>query len=214
MYRYETHCHTSEVSACGKSTAAELVAAYYHAGYAGMVVTDHFFNGNCAIRKDLPWEERIDAFASGYRNAKEAAKDLDFDVFFGFEYNDKSTEFLIYNFSIEELKKHPELLSLSLEDFFHLVHSVGGFIIHAHPFREADYIQEIRLFPNHVDAVEVCNKSHKNPIYDQKALAYAQEYKLLPFCGSDTHDATNLLGGGMEFPRPIKDVKDFIRSMD
>ena len=34
-YRYETHCHCSECSACSRSTAADLVRAYHAAGYAG-----------------------------------------------------------------------------------------------------------------------------------------------------------------------------------
>lgn len=41
-YKYETHMHTSEGSACGASSGAEQVEAYYNAGYAGIIITDHF----------------------------------------------------------------------------------------------------------------------------------------------------------------------------
>ena len=45
-YKYETHLHTSETSACAVSSAGDMVRAYADAGYTGIVVTDHFFNGN------------------------------------------------------------------------------------------------------------------------------------------------------------------------
>ena len=49
FYKYETHLHTSEVSKCAHNTGAEMARAYKKAGYTGIFVTDHFFNGNCAI---------------------------------------------------------------------------------------------------------------------------------------------------------------------
>ena len=45
MYSYEIHCHTAETSRCGKSAAADMVAAYHRKGFAGVVITDHFVNG-------------------------------------------------------------------------------------------------------------------------------------------------------------------------
>ena len=71
-YKYETHMHTSEGSACGKSTAAEMVRSYKEQGYTGIFVTDHFFNGNCAVDRSLNWEEKIDLFCRGYENATPA----------------------------------------------------------------------------------------------------------------------------------------------
>ena len=44
-YRYETHMHSREGSACGKDSAADMVRAYHAAGYAGAVLTDHFIWG-------------------------------------------------------------------------------------------------------------------------------------------------------------------------
>ena len=65
LYRYETHMHTSEASACAVSTGAQMADAHKAAGYTGIIVTDHFFNGNSAVPRDLPWEERIDLFCKG-----------------------------------------------------------------------------------------------------------------------------------------------------
>jgi len=121
-YRYETHLHTSDASACARSTGAEHVVAHHAAGYTGLVVADHFFNGNCAIDSSLPWDERVRGFCKGYENARDAAKDLDFDVFFAFEKNYSGTEFLTYGVDKEFLLSYPDLLSWSPEAYFDKVH--------------------------------------------------------------------------------------------
>ena len=86
FYKYETHLHTSEVSKCARSTGAEMARAFNKAGYAGIFVTDHFFNGNCAISTKLDWEQQVDLFMRGYESAKEEGDKLGLDVFFGWEF--------------------------------------------------------------------------------------------------------------------------------
>ena len=46
MFLYETHVHTIKASACAWNTPKEMVQAYKQAGYAGMILTDHFIKGN------------------------------------------------------------------------------------------------------------------------------------------------------------------------
>ena len=46
MYKYEMHCHTAEGSKCGRATGAEMADFYKSMGYSGLVISDHFFNGN------------------------------------------------------------------------------------------------------------------------------------------------------------------------
>ena len=38
LYKYETHCHTSQVSRCAKSTGAEMARKYKEIGYTGIIV--------------------------------------------------------------------------------------------------------------------------------------------------------------------------------
>ena len=45
MYRYETHFHTALVSPCGNVPADEAVRAFHEQGYAGITVTDHYYDG-------------------------------------------------------------------------------------------------------------------------------------------------------------------------
>lgn len=44
MFKYETHMHTKEGSACSSAPAADMARAHKEAGYDGIFVTDHFFN--------------------------------------------------------------------------------------------------------------------------------------------------------------------------
>lgn len=212
-FKYETHLHTSEASACALSTGAQMVRAHYEAGYSGIIITDHFFNGNSGVPRDLPWEERIELFCSGYENALEEAKGLPFCVFFGWEYADNGTEFLTYGLGKDFLLSFPDILSWPIEKYLTIARQHGGFISHAHPFREAWYIKAIRLFPEHVDAIEVCNASHSNPRFDEQALELAKKYSLYRTSGSDTHDIDCMYGGGMEFDHELRSIGDFIQAV-
>ena len=93
-YKYETHMHTAESSACGRFCAREMVQAYKAAGYAGIFVTDHFFNGNCTVDRRLPWADKVELFCKGYENAKAEGDKIGLDVFFGFEYCVEGADFL------------------------------------------------------------------------------------------------------------------------
>ena len=212
QFRYETHAHTSEASACATSTASEMVQAYYEAGYSGMFITDHFFNGNSAVDPSLPWKERVKSFFMGYNNALEAAEDLDFDVFLGWEYGYDGTEFLTYALTEDFIYKNEDILSWSIEHYFDEVHKAGGFIVHAHPFRERFYIKEIRLFTSYVDAVEVINGGNEDA-FNVKAKKYAEENHLPQTQGSDSHHVSQILGGGMVFDQRIRTAKAFIKAI-
>ena len=162
LYKYETHCHTSQVSRCAKSTGAEMARKYKEIGYTGIIVTDHFFNGNCAVPKDLPWKERIDMYYAGYEDAKAEGDKIGLQVFFGLEWTYHGIDFLTFGVGKEFLYAHPEIETMQPAPYIDLVHEAGGYVIHAHPFREAHYIHEFILAPYQEDAVEVYNTSTAN----------------------------------------------------
>lgn len=219
-YLYETHMHTKESSACAHNTGAEMARAYKEAGYTGIIITDHFVYGNTAIDRSLPWRDWVDKFCRGYENAKEEGDKIGLQVFFGWESGYRGTEFLVYGLDKEWLLAHPEIKEATIEEQYSLVHEAGGMISHAHPFREEDYIPQIRLFPEFVDAVEGINATHsspaslghKNPAYNERAVEYAKKYKLPMTAGSDQH-TTIMIGGGMLFPEKLKSIADFCRAV-
>jgi len=212
-FKIETHLHTREGSACASGSGAEMVHVHRTAGYDAMIVTDHFFNGNTTVPPHMPWPDRVDLFCAGYENALHAAGNSGFKVFFGWEYGYHGTEFLTYGLGKEYLMEHPDILSWPLETYLTRIRREGGFISHAHPFREAPYIRRIRLYPGLVDAVEGVNSSHTDPRYDKKAVAYAKKHHLLITAGSDTHHADLLLGGGMTFSHRLDTIADFISAV-
>lgn len=219
-YLYETHLHTSEASACSHATGVEMARAYQAAGYAGIIITDHFFYGNTAVDRRLPWEQWVNEFCRGYERAKEEGDKIGLQVFFGWESCYQGTEFLIYGLDKEWLLAHPEICDATIEEQFRLVNEGGGIVSHAHPFREESYIPEVRLFPEYVDAVEAVNATHtspaslghKNPLFNEKAIAYAKEHSLPMTGGSDQH-TTTMIGGGMLFERKLKDIHDFCKGV-
>ena len=219
-YRYETHLHVKGPSKCGHSTGAELARYLKEEGYQGFVVTDHFFNGNSGVPRDLPWEERIELFCKGYEEAKEEGDRIGIDVFFGVEWQFHNDEYLLYGPDKEWLLRHPEIKDASIEEQYRLVHEAGGIVIHAHPFREASYIPEIRLFPEFVDGVETVNATHvwtsRQPDgtvpYDEKAKDYAKKHDFVQTAGSDIH-SVHLIGGGMAFQKKLENVQEFIKEV-
>lgn len=219
-YLYETHMHTLESSACARNTGAEMAQAYKDAGYTGIIITDHFFYGNTAVNRRLSWHEWVEQFCLGYENAKAEGDRIGLQVFFGWEAGYHGTEFLIYGLDKNWLLAHPEMKEATVEEQFELVHAGGGIVVHAHPFREEDYIPKIRLYPEHVDAVEGVNAmhsskvsyAHKNPEFNERALAYGKEHGLPFTAGSDQH-STMMIGGGMVFPRKLEDIHDFTRAV-
>lgn len=215
-YLYETHLHTKQGSACAKNTGAEMAKAAKEYGYSGIIITEHNWGGNTCISNKLKWDEWIDKFKAGYEDALRYGQANDLDVFWGYEAGFDATEFLVYGVTPDWMKAHPELKNADIKEHYNLIHNAGGMVVHAHPYREEWYIPEIRLFPEYVDAVEGINATHSNhkstshndPVYDLRAIAYANEHSLPMTAGSDIH-CTDLLGGGVLLKRRVHSIKEF-----
>ena len=216
-YFYETHLHTNASSACGKASPEDMVVACKEYGYTGIIVTEHNWGGNTCIDRNLPWEEMVSEYCKAYERAKKKGDEIGIDVFFGYEAGYNGTEFLIYGVDEEFMILHPELRKASIEEQFQIIHSGGGIVVHAHPFRIAPYIPEIRLFPEYIDAIEGVNASHTgsasehpalHPEYDVRAREYAKKLGIPMTAGSDVHSA-NIIGGGIRTKRRLKDIHDF-----
>lgn len=209
MYRYDTHIHTKESSLCATASGSYQAKAYKEAGYTGIIITDHFFRGNTCIRRDLPWEERIDLFCKGYESAKKTGDEIGIDVFFGWEETFEGQDFLIYGLDKDWMKKHPEMEYWTIREQFEAVDKEGGMIIHAHPFRDRPYIPKIRLFPDHVHGVEIFNAGNFEE-ENERAFQYARKYNLPMTAGSDSHHHDILLSG-IECKNKWESIQDYIR---
>ncbi|MCD7771641.1 MAG: PHP domain-containing protein [Oscillospiraceae bacterium] len=213
LYKYETHLHTSQGSLCSCSSGAEQAENLKRCGYTGMFVTDHFFGGNTAVDRRLPWDVKIHLFCQGYEDTKKKGDEIGLQVFFGWEYAYRGTELLTYGLDKQFLLDHPELDNMELPAYCDLVHSCGGFVVHAHPFREAGYLDTIRLFPRKVDGVEAVNASHRDPEFDRRAQMYAEAYGIPMSGGSDTHTTWSFPGGGIVLDKPLEDAHDYLKRL-
>lgn len=220
-YLYETHLHTNNSSACARSTPEEMVLACKEYGYTGIIVTEHNWGGNTSIDRSLPWPEFMHEWCGGYRRAKAKGDEIGFDVFLGMETGFNGTEFLVYGPDEEWYINHPEFKTEDVALQYKLIHEMNGMVIHAHPYREEWYIDEIKTFDSSViDGVEIVNAchsntnchSHHNPEFDVKAKAYARKIGVATTAGSDIH-STSLFGGGVAFSHKLKDINDYIESI-
>jgi predicted metal-dependent phosphoesterase TrpH len=216
MYRYETHCHSSQCSRCGRSTSQELVRAYFEAGYTGLVLTDHFIHGNTAVDRNLPWKEQMQCYYDAYLDACKAAEGLDFDVIFGIEhaYGD-GKEVLIYGIDLPFLLSNPDIPELTLDELVARVHAYGGIVVQAHPYRDRSYVNmSVEPRADIVDGIEVYNVYNK-PGEDKKALALSAQKDYILTCGGDIHTAAdpNIGAAGILLPRRVHDEKEFVAAL-
>ena len=212
MFKYEMHCHTSQASRCGRASGAEMADFYKSMGYSGLVISDHFFNGNTAVPGNLPWEERVNLFCEGYESAKRRGDEIGLSVFFAWENSYGGTDFLTYGLGREWLLAHKYCHLLPAKEYLELARSSGGYVVQAHPYREGDYIDMIRLMPRDVDAVETVNAC-RTDFENEMADYYADKYGLTKICGSDNHVGRLKRIAALELDFEAKSLEDIISAI-
>ncbi len=214
-FLYETHLHTSPISKCGRYSVRDNLLFYKSMGYRGVFITNHFIDGNFGGDRSLSVEEQIEYYFSECEEATRLGEEIGIDVFYGIESSYHGTDFLIFGLDKDYFLSHTELFEMKRSDFLVALREAGAFIVQAHPYREASYIDHIRLFPRHIEAVEVINSSNPAPFMNDLARIYAETYGLLWTAGSDNHFAGEYRYdfGAMTFSHRLESVEDFIASM-
>ena len=211
MFKYETHLHTAPVSRCAKAGVREQLEFYKANGYDGVFITNHFIDGNINISPLASYEEKIEFYFSDYEDGLKIGKEIGIKVFFGAELSYGGTDFLIYGLNKEWFLSHPEIMEMKKSEELSFMADSGALIIQAHPFREAAYIDHIRLFPRNVHGVEIINAC-RSDFENSMAKIYAENYGLICFAGSDNHGSrgTSTLAG-MQSKKPIFSENEFIK---
>lgn len=213
MYLYETHLHTAPVSACARASVRESLEFYKQKGYAGVFITNHFLDGNVNISHKLPWEERLKFYFTDYEAGVELGKEIGISVFFGIETSYNGADFLVYGLDPQWYLDHQEIKDMEKPQQLSYFMEHGALVIHAHPFRERDYLQSILLFPRYVHGVEIYNAVNRD-FENQVALQYANNYELIHFAGSDNHVAGKLWRlAGVQFETPVLSETDFVQKV-
>jgi len=212
-FLYETHMHTSEVSACAISSAKEQVKFYKKMGYTGVIVTDHFINGNSTCPRSYSWDKKMNHIMKGYIEAKKAGIKYGLDVFFGWEYTIRGTDFLTYGLGLDFLLENHDLTHLSVEEYSSRVRRNGGFLAQAHPYRNAFYIDHpYPVAPHLIDAVEVYNAA--DPA-DSNAAAreFAAANNLPMTAGTDSHRTNSHEYSGIKLTEKAETIEDIIEAI-
>lgn len=190
MYYYELHMHTSDTSRCGRSPAADMVAAYKQKGFTGVVVTDHLMNVQSHAEPETDWNRRVEKQLAGYYAALEAGEKLGLTVYCGWEltYQDNAEDYLTLGLSPQFLYDHPWLERYDIEKYRDAVHAAGGILVRAHPYRRAWYIKKPYVEREGIaDTIEVFNGGNSSQEANDMALAYAQKHNMPMTGGSDAH---------------------------
>jgi len=213
-YLYETHLHTTGASKCAVSGGADYIAGYKDKGYSGIIVTDHFYNGNCSLNKYLPWEDWVNSFCRGYEEAREEGGRQGLDVFFGWEETfDGCDDYLVYGLDKEWLLKNPQARTWTRGEQYETVRAAGGCVIQAHPFRQRYYIPKVVLSPGCVDGIEAANGGHEDASNDALAFRYAQKLGKPVTAGTDIHDASDIYYGetfGVYSEKKLNNISDYV----
>lgn len=209
MYKYETHLHTSPVSACANASVRETVQCYKDLGYDGIFITNHF-TAQAWGDNPKPYEERIEYLFSDYEEAVKVGREIGIKVFLGVELTHDGMDFLLYGLDKEWFLQNPDIQQTRGRHALQYYVDHGALVIHAHPFREANYIDHISLYPRNVHGVEIIN-ANRTDFENEMAKQYAENYDLLTFAGSDNHSAHHQKKlAGMCSATPISDEQDFI----
>ena len=213
MYRYETHLHSAPVSKCGSYSVRENMEFYKSIGYDGIFLTNHFLDANIGGDRSRPYEEQIEFYFTDIELGLSLADEIGIKFFWGVETSYLGSDFLIYGLSKEWYLAHPEIMTMPRKDALTMMAEDGALIVHAHPFREATYIDHIRLYPHHVHAVEIDNCGNPDLPNDMARL-YAQTYGIHTAAGSDNHIAHRIPRlAGVEFDTPLLSIEDYIERM-
>lgn len=217
MYYYETHLHTYPVSRCAKVGVRESLEFYKEIGHDGVFITNHFLGGSININEPMTYEEKINFYFSDYEDALKISKEIGIKVFLGVETSYCGTDFLIYGLDKAWFLAHPEIMEMRKSEELSFFKENGALVIQAHPFREASYIDHLRLYPRSIHGAEIIN-SCRTELENKMAKLFAENYDLIQFAGSDNHWGKEIASrkgkiAGMCSETPIADEKEFIEAV-
>lgn len=207
MYKYELHCHTGDVSRCGRVPADEIVRLYKEKGYSGIVITDHYSPMTFPLKNQFSPEKAMDLYLSGYKKAQKAAGE-GFTVLLGMELRFYCTvnDYLLYGVTEEFLRSCGNLLGLYPEKASRLAHENGMIFFQAHPYRA--FIT--RANPALLDGTEAYN-SKDTPQNMARVCEWAAKNELkYMISGSDFHTVKQLARGGIATEKPILSNDDLL----
>ncbi|WEU40569.1 MAG: PHP domain-containing protein [Candidatus Odinarchaeum yellowstonii] len=176
----------SQVSPCSKLTLQEILELASSYNLDGVVLTDHNAIGELS--------EEI----------KEAEKH-GLTVFLGYELTVLEGELLIYGLNNVLQPYTPAKVIIKA------VHSAGGVVVAAHPFRSWPVQLGEKLYDLDVDGVEVSDRSRLK--IDERALTIALKKHIAATAGSDAHHISEFGWCCTEFFDRIENISQLVDAL-
>ncbi|MGI6183486.1 MAG: PHP domain-containing protein [Candidatus Fimadaptatus sp.] len=205
MIKLDTHVHTSEVSACGRLTAEQMVSLYREAGYAAIVITDHLKIAE--IPADAHPYETLERQLRGYIAARDAAGS-DMRVLLGAEirFPGGDEDYLLFGLDEQKYFELMRALPRDLATCRELAGGLGLLIYQAHPFRPG-----LKPAPEALlDGVEVYNGNPRHDSHNHSAHAFAVRSHLRMLSGSDAHQLSDVARGGILAPEWVRTSAELV----
>lgn len=156
------HIHTT-FSSCSKISIYEALVTAIDRGLTGIAITDH-------------------DTTEGALKANQIQSKYEIQVFIGCEVTSLEGHILAYGVS-ERLP-----IKLHAEDVIDRIHSLGGVVVAAHPFRNAESSLNNKIFELDLDGVEVFSHVPKRSV-NREARSAAIELGVAQIGGSDAHES-------------------------
>lgn len=206
----ETHCHTNEVSRCANVRAEDMIEAYIEKGYSTVVITDHMSRLTFPEIDKTRWEDYVNYYLAGYKNALKAAKGR-INVLLGMEITlyENNNDYLLFGITEEFITKHTNLMEKKIHKLSALARENGILVFQAHPFRTNMTVVKTQL----LDGIEVYNGNSRHDSRNDIANEWADKYKLFKSSGSDYHEVEDVGRGGIITDFEIKTNDDLLKAL-
>lgn len=206
--KIDLHVHSSEVSMCGKLTAAQTVEMYKAAGFDAIVLTNHY-NRDTADHFARHGQPDFNAvYHDAYELARAEGEKVGLVVLCGYElrFNGSNNDYLVYGMP-EDVRAYPHaLFALNPRDFGNIARDRGFLFYQAHPFRNGMLIQH----PSSFFGIEVKNGNPRHDSRNDVASLWAEKFGLHKIAGSDCHQTEDVAVTGIETDRTVKTMDDLL----
>ena len=205
----DMHAHSKGISACCSKTYRENIDIAKNNGIDAIVLTNHYTKSYIAKYKSV--EDLVEQYYVEYENAKAYGKSIGVKVYYGVEITleiDKEVHLLAYGVGNEFLQQHPYVFDYPLDKIYETVHSFGGILVQAHPFRRVDRL----VNTDYIDGIEISCHPKYYTTSSQKVKEVASEKNLVITCGADYHgDVSYRPICGLIVDNPPKDIKEIVQ---
>lgn len=193
-YLIETHSHTKEVSGCSGIFAEEMVELYVKAGFDGLIITDHYFDGFFESLKG-DWKYKAERYLEGVYKAKKIGKEKGIKIYTGMEigFVGSLNHYLVFGVTEQFIIENKELYKIGLENFRKICIENDFLLFQAHPFRDG----MTRADTNLLDGIEVFNGHPEQRSRNEMSIEHAILHNKKLMSGSDCHHAHHVGRGGI-----------------